>query len=230
MTRRSFGERFFRSVAAASVVAAATPAVAQPDQTSSEAFSAWSDMRRETVRASELLRGDLTTGLNPVAKVGNLILNEQSDAIEYVLFTANRMPMPWDVYLEDGFVSFNAIDLQSGSDVGEIDVRMDTGEPVLGPEEITIAADEAQRRLVSRVLESRLELKGPALYEIEDLLIHPETGMITHFVIGSVEDALFSTDRRAAPAHAVGFRDGEFRTNLSFEEIQSLQPYDTGLL
>lgn len=62
------------------------------------------------------------------------------------------------------------------------------------------------------------------------MLIHPETGAITHYVIGTAENAIFSEERRAVPASEVEFRNGEFRTDMTFEEIESRQPYDTGLL
>ncbi len=57
----------------------------------------WSEMRQEAVKASEILRGNMTNGLNPVAQVKNLVLTEDGDRVEYVLYEATSQP--WQLYV-----------------------------------------------------------------------------------------------------------------------------------
>lgn len=125
------------------------PAHAQSDSPSSDSSSAWEKMRAEAVPASQILRGNVRSGLNPVAQVENLVLDKNGTSVQYIVFEADRVL--FEYYIGGGYVSYNAIDLESAASLGEIDVRIGD-EPVRGPEEIEITADEAEYRLVSRII------------------------------------------------------------------------------
>ncbi len=183
----------------------------------------WQEMRQNAVKASEILDGNVTNGLNPVAQVTNLVLNKNGDELEYIIYESRSPVMSF--YVGDGYTSYNTVDLES-SYGGGVDVRVDSSADVRGPEEIEITRDEADQRLVSHVLESQIELDGGKIYQVEDLLIQPQTGKITHYVIGSEPDVLFSDGRRTVRATEVSFRNGEYRSDLSMQDIDKDQPYE----
>lgn len=211
------------------VAAAPALATAQSDTEGYDKDRAqkWSQMRSEAIPASEMLRGNVTNGLNAFAQVRHLIVDKGLSEIQYVLIEAPMMP--WDFYVEDGFVSFERVEPESGA-FGTIDLRIEGKAEPQAPSELEITANEAEYRLATRIIDSRLEVDGENFYQIEDLLVHPETGDVTHVVIGTAENTLFSNDRRTVPASAVAFENGEFRTDLSYERIEARQPYDPGFL
>ncbi|MAW81075.1 MAG: hypothetical protein CMI63_12630 [Parvularcula sp.] len=183
----------------------------------------WREMRQNAVKASEILRGNVSTGLNPVANVTNLILSKDGGEIEYIVYKTQSPIM--DFYVGDGYTSFNTVDLQTSPVPGGVNVYVDSSAPVKGPEEIKITSNEADKRLVSRVLDEQVELSS-GIYEIEDLLINPKNGKITHYVIGSDPDTLFSEGRRTIRATEVAYRNGAYRSNLTMQDIDQDQPYE----
>ncbi len=187
----------------------------------------WREMRQNAVKASEILRGSVTNGLNSVAQVQNLVLSEDGSEVEYIVYNANS-PI-WNVHLGDGYTSYNTVDLETSSLAGGIDVRIGTSGQVKGPEDIRITQDEADKRLVSRIMNEQIQLQS-GMYEIEDILIQPETGKVTHYIIGSDPDAVFSNGKRTVRADRVSFRNGEYRSDLSMQEIDRDQPYDESWL
>lgn len=181
-------------------------------------------MSGESVSAEEILAGDFSTGMEPVGQVKNLILNRSGSAVEYVVFETRNMP--WEFYVGDGYLSFNAVDMHSYGALGDIHVVADGDEPIRGPEELSITADEAERRLVSYITDSHLRV-GDRQLEIEDLLIDPASGAVKAYVIGSEPDVLFSQGRFTVPAEEVEFEDGTFRTQLSMNALRSGERYET---
>jgi len=189
----------------------------------------WAEMREEAIRATELMDGNYSNGLNPVAEIGNLVLNEDATAVEYIVYRSNTMP--YELYVGDGYTTFDAVELQTGDFNYGVDVRAENdADDVRGPDTLRISAEEAERRLVSTIIESPIRLGGGTIHEIEDMLIDPETGAVTHFVIGTDEGVLFSGERRAIRATQVEFENGEYSTDLKIAQIEQKQPYDPGLL
>jgi sporulation protein YlmC with PRC-barrel domain len=183
-------------------------------------------MRDEVIEVSELMRADVSSGVNPLGRVEHIVLDSNSRSVQYVLFDHGWLP--YYKYVNNSY--FNYEDFELVRSFGNLTLRVTPGTEPRGPEELRITADEAEYRLVSRVTDSRLETKGERFFEIEDMLVDRDTGRITHFVIGSVEDSFFSPERRAVAADKVMFRNGEFRTTLSYAQIEGRQPYDPGLL
>lgn len=186
----------------------------------------WRSMQDEYVELSELMSGDMSNGLRAVGDVEHVVLDENTSRVQYVVYEPERLP--WDAYLTSGYFSFQDIDLIRR--IGDLTLRVENEIDAKGPEELEITADEAEYRLASRVVDSRLETRGERFYEIEDLLINRNSGEVDYFVIGATENALFSDERRAVPADKVMFRNGEFRTTLTWSKIEKRQPYDPGLL
>lgn len=214
-----------RHAALATAAMCLTPGAASAQQSGDNADRAkeWSQMRQEAVKASEVLRGNMTNGLNPIAQVKNLVLSENGDRVQYVLYEAGSQP--WELYVGDGFAAFDGVDLETGSIYGGIDVRLADPKPEKAPQEIRITKDEADERLVSRILEKDMRLASGA-HEIEDILIHPETGQVTHYVVGADEDSIFSEEKRAVRANEVRYANGSYRTSMSMQDIEKDQPYE----
>lgn len=198
------------------------------EMTRVERAEARREMRQQAVRASEILRGNISNGLNPVGQTKNLVLDAAGNQLEYVIFEAENMP--FEFYVNRGFVNWGDVDLQSSSTIGGLDLRADIEDRPLGPDEIRITEDEADQRLVSKIIDSALYIGDEDTRRIEDLLIDPETGEVTHFVVGWDSDSLFSSTRRAIPASAVTFEDGLWQTGMPVAEINSSQPYNPSLL
>lgn len=197
------------------------------EMTRAEHMEARQAMREEAVRASRILSGNISNGLNPLGQTENLVLDRQGNAVEYVIFESQMMP--FEFYVGRGFVNWSDVDLQSGSGLGEVGLRGDVDENAPGPDELRIAQDEAAKRVVSQIIDSPLRIADDGVRRIEDLLIHPETGEITHFIVGWEDDALFSATRRAIPADAVAFEDGMWQTGMRVTAIEDSQPFNPAL-
>jgi len=189
----------------------------------------WREMRSESVSVRDLLRGDITNGLNEFGQISNVVLNKDGTAAEFVTYDTSSLFFATTPD-QTGFLPFSEVDLNAGASPRVINASIDRDGSSVGADELEVTADEAEYRLVSRIVESRLEFANGEYHEIEDVLIHPETGKLMYFVVAKDAGTLFSLDRRAVPAEQVRFRDGEFRTNLTFSEVEDMQPYDTTLL
>ena len=186
-----------------------------------------SEMRQETVRASDILRGDLTNGLNAVGQVKDLVLSKDASRVEYILFNTGR---PYAIQPGPGYIAYEDVDLEKGSSFYGVDVRTDMQGQPRGPQELKITAEEADYRLASHITGEEILFGEGEEYEIEDILIKPDTGEITHFVIGTSPDAVFSEDRRAVPADHITVRNGRLAADLAFTDLEDMQPYAIILL
>jgi hypothetical protein len=180
----------------------ASPALAQQttQQDYRTAWSQWQQANNETVSADRIMRGDVTNGFNMLGTIDDLILNEQGNRIEYVLY---EVPQSYLLYgNDDGFVRWDNVALERGYGAG-VDVRIDDDAEAGAKEELTITRREAGSRMVSRIVGSEMMFAGGTMREIEDILFDPESGMITHFVVELDEDSLFDSDTRRIPATMV---------------------------
>ena len=231
----------FGAVAATALMMPAAGALAQDmsDEGRTNAMSDmsdmkqnWAEMRRNAIHGSELLDGSYRAGLNPTLNIENIVLDDEGTAVEYVILDSDRTP--WGFYNDNGYVTWESVDVEHGSAISEVDLNGggDTDMANMsGPEEIAITASEADRRLLSRVIESDMRIGGgESFYEIHDVLIQPESGRISHYVIATQPGVLFSDDRRAVPANEVEWQNGMFTTDLDMQRIEGMQEYDPGLL
>ena len=71
-----------------------------------------SEMRTNTVRATDILRDDVTNGLNAMGTVQDLVLSNDASRVEYVIFNTG---VPWTITPGPGYLPFNQVDLEKGS-------------------------------------------------------------------------------------------------------------------
>lgn len=216
--------------AAAALMIPASGAVAQDAdmKARSDMEKQWSDMRENAIHASELLRGNYSPGLSPGMDIDNLVLNEKGNKIEYVVLSSDSYP--WSAYRQDGYLTWKAVYVHSGVGPGNVDLSSERLENMKGPDTLRITADEANRRLLSRVVDSQIGINDSAVHQIDDVLVNPKSGAVTHFVIGTTPGTVFSTDKRAIPAKYVEWDDGMYTTPLTLEQINDMQEYDPSFL
>lgn len=182
----------------------------------------WQKMSEQVVSADEILSGDVTNGFNPVGNVRNLILTQDGSKVEYILY---EVPYLYSFYgSDDGFVRFANVALERG--IGwEMQVRFDD-EASGGKEELKITASEADNRLVSRIMDERIEFAGEGSREVEDLLLDRKTGEIKFFVVQMNPDSLFNDEPRVVPADQVILAsDGSMTADLALDRIEGMQVY-----
>lgn len=213
------------SAFAADMNQATTPSAAA--KSSKDQKEQWREMRQETVSAQALLRGEFNDGLNDIANTSDLVLNKDLTGVAYVVFR-NQEP-PFNMYIGTGYVDFGDVRLDNEDD-GSVDATIDTNKKVRGPEDLVITKDEAKSRLVSYIVDEDLKFKDGSLHKIDDLLLSPKTGALMYFVVANTPDTVFSLERRAVPADHVHFQNGMFTSDLTFEQLENMQPYDIHFL
>ncbi|MBN1240119.1 MAG: hypothetical protein JXB36_16565 [Gammaproteobacteria bacterium] len=220
--------RYLTAVSTRVVIASAMSLGMIPITTAQEEdWRTWGEMREQVVGAEELLEGDVSNGLNPVASVSNLLLSEDGSRIEYVMM---EVPFPYTVYGGmDGFVAFDRVDVQGEAGL-ETDLVIDRDEPISPPEELRLSATEANNRLVSRLIDQRMHFPGQGTRQITDMLIDRKTGVITHWVVEMAEDALFSTERRAIPASEISIDEGVPTAQIEVATLDELQQFESQFL
>ena len=178
----------------------------------------WDALRERTVSASELIEADVTIVANPVGNVRDLVLNSEGTAVEYVLYEA---PYPYELYgAENGFVAYDNVAVQPLGISSEI--RIDDEADAQASETLEITRAEADRRLVSRVLDQHIAFAGAETRPVEDMLIDRESGKITHIVVNKNPDAWFNDEPRVVAADQVTF-DAEGGVAAS-TEFAALEP------
>jgi hypothetical protein len=173
-----------------------------------------------TVSAREILGASVTDGHNHIGRVRDLILDEDGSTVEFVLY---EIPFPYDRFgAQDGFVSFQHVTLERGAAYGTR-VRFTGPEPDEGPDTLEITAEEADRRLLSRVMREPVAFADDRTLPLEDVLIREETGEIAHYVVNMDPDALFAVDPRRIPAQDVRIEDGQLVSTAEFAALERLR-------
>jgi hypothetical protein len=211
---------------AVATMAASSLAFAQNQQDMSKQ---WEEMRKEAISAKAILAGDIKSRFNAIGQVEYLILDEEGDAIEYVIWDR---PQPLSaVYLgKEGFVNYDAVDVEH-SITGDINLIIEDAEVSLPRDELKITRREADHRMVEKLIGSEIEFADGSTREVEDILIHPETGKVTHYVVAMNPDEFFDDEPRAIRASEVKVSDeGNIRADLSVEEVEQQQDFNTDFL
>lgn len=178
-----------------------------------------SEASRVVVSATDILDGDVTNGLNTVAKVDGLVLDEQSETLAYVVLDAE--PPVWEFLAGDGYVPADAVGYARGVDRANLEIRAEPSAAEGGaPDRIAITEEEAQRRLIDQILRERLAFADQQDRAIDDLLLDPETGEVTHFVV-RIDDGRFMARRLALPAAHVERTAEGFAADLTLAEVES---------
>lgn len=205
-----------------SIVLVQAPSSAQTD------LESWSDMSRRAVSARQLIGSSVTNGVTPMGMVQDIMLTPDRTQIEYVLI---EVPYPVTLWgAEDGFVAFEDVDIARTAQL-DLEVRVDEGESVRLPEELDSVEIAAAERLASRLLDRPARFEDGATLQIKNLLINPDTGTVTHYVVETNPEAIIRSARRAVPTRYVEVRDdGMVVVPLRVEELDDLQEFDTAFL
>jgi hypothetical protein len=187
------------------------------------------EMRKEAVSARTLLSGDVKDRFNLIRRVSNLILDENSDRVKYVIW---EVPYPYSgVYLgRNGFVEYDAIDLEHGvTGRNNLVVEETESEPERG--HLTIARSEARYCSLDHIIGSEIEFADGTERQVQDVLVHPETGKVTHYVVAMNPDDLWDGERRTIRADNVKLREeGQIQADLEIEELEEQQDFDSRFL
>lgn len=154
----------------------------------------------ERVSAEEMLDGDISNGFNPIASVDDLILSTDGRQVQYVLFNQRGSYFPFET--GNGFVEWANIDVRAGLGSGPELVVNDEASGK-APQEIALTRSQANRRMVSNMLDSSLTFTDGRTLPVSDILFHPETGMLSDYVVQMNAESLFDDDQRRVPANMV---------------------------
>lgn len=188
----------------------------------------WTQMRAEAVSASSILDGDVTNVLDPVGNVEELVLSSDSREIQYVLYDT---PYPYHFAgTGDAFVAFDNVALEHGS-FGDLDVRFDDAADAQAPEQLELTASQVDHRAVSRLMGEPIVFSKDKVRALSDILVHPKSGKVTHFVVEMNPDAIFTEEPRAIPANKVSIaKNGQMMASLTLDKAQRMTQYDPGML
>lgn len=190
----------------------------------------WMEMRQSAVHASTLLNADVSSGLAPVGRVDDLLLGPENSRIQYILYD---VPYPYGFFGgEDGFVAFDSVDLENTGYGQNLRVRFVESGVGQMPKEFDVKRADAADRLVSRIMGAPMRFNGGETRDVEDLLINPETGTVTHFIVQMEPNAIFSGEPRVVPADLVSLGDGAetLVADIPIERVERLQKFDPALL
>lgn len=209
----------------------AGPTLAMADTKSAkkqDAMRDWAEMRAEAVPADEILAGDIRNRFNQVGRTEDLILNTEGTAVQYVLF---EVPYPYSFYAtEDGFVNYSAVDLDDDYS-GGVNLVIKDADVGLPRDQLTLTRGEARNRLVSRLIGSDVKFSDGAVREVDDILVHPQTGKVTHYVVEMNPQALIDEDLRTVRASKVTIKDdGSLAVDMKAADVDKSQDYDPQLL
>lgn len=191
--------KYIISAAVGSLALAIAPAASAQTE-SAEAWIDWQEANTQSVSAERMMSGDVTNGFNMLGNVRDLILNPAGTQIQYVLY---EVPFPFSFYgAEDGFVAWDNVAIERG--VGtDLDLRIDEDESRRAKEQLALTRQQAENRMVSRIVGESMRFPGGAMREITDILFDPTTGMLTDYLVEMDEDSLFEEDMRRIPASMV---------------------------
>lgn len=184
-------------------------------------------MQEQVVGAKQILRGDVSNGLNPFAGVLDMVLTPDRDRIQYILF---RSWYPYNVVgQQSGFVSFRGVTIWNGAGL-DTEVLVKNMNSTKAPAELELTAAEARNRLVSNVLGEQLHFPAGDSREVENVLIDRKSGALAAYVVDMDKSSLFGARLRAIPAEKVTFEDGRLSTNASLQSVDGMRKYDPDYL
>lgn len=188
----------------------------------------WAKMREKAIPASELLAADVRNFANPIGQTENLVLNQKGTAIQYVLF---EVPYPYSFYTtEDGYVNYDAVDVDDGYYDG-VNLMVEDANVSLPRDQLKLTRAEAENRLVDRIIGSDIQFSDGQKREIEDILINPKSGQVTHYVVQMDEEALFGGESRTVRANNVSLNeDGSISASSRFADIEKSQDFNPDYL
>lgn len=188
----------------------------------------WQKMQKEAVSAKALLSGKVKNIANIVGRIEYLILDDAKKDIQYVVF---KTPFPYTFYSsEDGYLNYDALDVDYDT-TGGIDLLITEDTVTHPPDELKLTRGQVIDRMVGRLIGRNMQFGDGSEREVRDMLIHPKTGMVTHYIVEMSPQALFSEQPRTIRAKNVAITEkGRISTNLTLKEVEKQQDYDPGFL
>ena len=187
------------------------PAVAQTTDWTTQREQQRQANMAERVSAEEMLDADISSGMNPVGPVDDLILSPDGRRVQYVLF--DQRSTFFRLSAGNGFVEWDNVDVRQGGGF-EPDLVVTDAESGKEPQEIALTRSQANRRLVSNLIDSNLTFMDGRALRVSDILFNSETGELSDYVVQMNEDSLFDDDQRRIPASMVtADANGELRVN-----------------
>lgn len=190
----------------------------------------WQQMQDKVILASRVMDADVTDGLNEVGDVRDLVLSEDLNEVEHILYAVSY---PYGFYgSEDGFVNYDAVAFDRG--VGfDMQARIDEEGSTQTPDQLKLTRREADHRLLSNIIgeEVVFSREKDRAKKVEDVLLNRKTGEVEGYVVQMDDDSLFNSQPRAIPADDVGIdRKGALTTNVSFASVEEKQKYSPEFL
>ncbi len=180
----------------------------------------WQNMQQRLVSAQQIMRGNISNGLNPFASVINMVLTPDHDKVEYVLF---RSTYPYTVIGgQTGFVAFDDLRIWNGAALSTT-LTVENLQNAHKPKELKLTPSQAANRLVSNIIGSQLYFDGGTSRTITNLLIDRKTGEIADYVVDMDPDSLFDSAPRAVPADRITVAESRISTNLTLGDADNLQ-------
>lgn len=212
----------------ATAIAVALSSSAFAQNASDQKIKDWAKMREKAIPATELLASDVRNFANPVGQTDKLILNKEGTAIQYVTFD---VPYPYSFYTgEDGFVSYDSVDVEDGA-YGGVELMISDANVSLPRDQLKLTRGEARGRLVDRLIGSDLRFSDGETREVEDMLIDPESGRVTHYVVQMNTESLFDEQSRTIRVTNVKIgNDGTLTANMPLADVEKSQDYDPDFL
>ncbi len=200
---------------------AATAATADKD------WQGWQSMQERLVGAEQLMRGNVSNGLNPFAGVINLVLSPDHDKVQYVLFRASY---PYTLIGgQTGFVAFDNLRIWNGA-ANSTTLTVEDLNNAHKPDELKLTPSGVANRLVSNVIGSQLYFASGQSRQITDMLIDRKTGEIADYVVDMDPNSLFDSKPRAVPADRVKVDKGRVSTSISLGDLDDLQTINPAYL
>lgn len=214
-----------RSTLLAAALALLAPAavLAAPEESSAEqeTSSGWQAQREKTVSAREIMDADVYRVATPLGNVRDLVLSEDGSRVEYVLY---EIPYPYALHgAQHGYAAFENLAVEQGAGF-ERQLRLDDDAEPQDPETLQIDRQEADNRLLSRILGDTVRFSGDETRPLEDVLIDRQSGRITGYVVSENPDAWFNEAPRVIPPQQVTIGEqGEVTAATEFAALERVQ-------
>lgn len=191
-------------------------------------LSKWAEMRQQAVSASEVLSGQVKNIANPIGQTKHLILNEAKNDVKYVLY---ETPYPYNYYsATDGFLNYDSLDIERNVS-GGTDLIVADDNDTYSSNKLKLTRGDVRDRMVSRLIGREMAFDHGHSRQVEDILIHPKTGKVTHYVVEMNPETLFNENPKTIRAKNVTVSDkGQISTELSLGDLETEQDYDQTFL
>lgn len=190
----------------------------------------WEEMHKEAVSVEGLRSGEVKNKLESIGNTKYLILDKTNKRIEYVVYELPRENASLPTKTESRYFKYRNKTGLSFNSPG-IDVTIDESMLDSKNNQLSLTKKQAKDHLVSQLLNEEMAFSSGESLEIADMLINPESGKISHYVVELETDSLFDEQLRTVRVNNVSVSDaGMISANMSLDQIDKNQDYDPKLL